>query len=179
MQEPELEEERLIAEPGAETIRLERVTLDPEPQAATVTTPTGERFEVELTPTEAGRLTARVPAVQAGLYRFDQPDGQRAFAAVRPMAPTELEDLRATAAPLRPLVEASGGAQRFTEASGIPELRRVGADRAAAGRGWIGLVENDRFRVVGSAETALFPAWLALVLLVGTQVFAWWREGRR
>jgi hypothetical protein len=179
MQEPELEEERLIAEPGDDSIRLERVTLDPEPQTATVTTPTGGRFEVELTPGAEGRLTARVPAEEAGLYRFDQPDGQRAFAAVRPMAPKELEDLRATAEPLRPLVEASGGAQRFTEESGIPELRRVGDDRATAGRGWIGLVENERFRVVGSAETALFPAWLALLLLVGTQVFAWWREGRR
>jgi hypothetical protein len=179
MQEPELEEERLIAEPGDDSIRLERVTLDPEPRTATVTTPTGGRFEVELTPGEEGRLTARVPAEEAGLYRFDQPDGQRAFAAVRPMAPKELEDLRATAEPLRPLVEASGGAQRFTEESGIPELRRVGDDRATAGRGWIGLVENERFRVVGSAETALFPAWLALLLLVGTQVFAWWREGRR
>ncbi|MFP4126236.1 MAG: hypothetical protein ACLFU0_06270 [Alphaproteobacteria bacterium] len=179
MQEPELEEERLIAEPGEDTIRLERVTLDPEPQPATVTTPTGERFEVELRPREHGRLTATVPAAEAGLYRFDQADGQRAFAAVRPMAPKELEDLRATAAPLAPLVETSGGAQRFTEARGIPEVRRVGEARAAAGRGWIGLVENDRFRVVGSAETALLPAWLALVLLVGTQVFAWWREGRR
>jgi hypothetical protein len=179
MQEPELEEERLIAEPGEDAIRLERVTLDPEPQTATATTPTGERFEVELTPGAEGRLTARVPAEEPGLYRFDQPDGQRAFAAVRPMAPRELEDLRATAAPLRPLIEASGGAQRFTERGGMPELRRVGTERATAGRGWIGLVENDRYRVVGSAETALFPAWLALVLLVGTQVFAWWREGRR
>jgi hypothetical protein len=23
------------------------------------------------------------------------------------------------------------------------------------------------------------PAWLALALLLGTTVFAWWREGRR
>ncbi len=179
MQEPELEEERLIAEPGEDTIRLERATLDPEPQTATATTPTGDRFEVALTPGEEGRLTARVPAAEPGLYRFDQPDGRRAFAAVRPMAPKELEDLRATAAPLGPLVEASGGVQRFTDTAGIPEIRRVGEERTAARRGWIGLVENDRFRVVGSAETALLPAWLALILLVGTQVFAWWREGRR
>jgi hypothetical protein len=179
MQEPELEEERLIAEPGEDSIRLERVTLDPEPQTATATTPTGETSEVQLRPGEDGRLTATVPAQEPGLYRFDQPDGQRAFAAVRPMAPRELEDLRATAEKLAPLIEASGGVQRFTEASGIPEIRRVGAERTTAGRGWIGLVENERFRVVGSAETALFPAWLALVLLVGTQVFAWWREGRR
>ena len=179
MQEPELEEERLIAEPREDSIRLERVTLDPEPQTATATTPTGETFEVALRPGEDGRLTATVPAQQPGLYRFDQPDGQRAFAAVRPMAPRELEDLRATAEKLAPLIEASGGVQRFTEASGIPEIRRVGAERTTAGRGWIGLVENERFRVVGSAETALFPAWLALILLVGTQVFAWWREGRR
>ncbi|NBB70519.1 MAG: hypothetical protein GVY33_09405 [Alphaproteobacteria bacterium] len=179
MQEPELEEERLIAEPGEDAIRLERVTLDPEPQTATATTPTGDSFEVELTPGDDGRLTARVPAAEPGLYRFDQADGRRAFAAVRPMAPKELEDLRATAAPLAPLVEASGGVQRFTDEAGIPEVRRVGEGRTAAGRGWIGLVENDRFRVVGSAETALLPAWLALILLVGTQVFAWWREGRR
>jgi len=179
MQEPELEEERLLAEPGDATIQLTRETLDPEPQRVTATTPTGDSFEVELTPDDEGRLSTQLPAAEPGLYRFDQADGQRAFAAVRPMAPRELEDLRATAEPLAPVVEASGGAQRFTDEAGIPEVRRVGAERAYAGRGWIGLVENERFRIVGSAETALLPAWLALILLVGTQVFAWWREGKR
>jgi hypothetical protein len=95
------------------------------------------------------------------------------------MAPVELADLRASAAPLAPLVEASAGTSAFTDATGVPELRRVAEGRSYHGRGWIGLVENNRYTVTGSAETPLLPVWAALLLLILTQVFAWWREGRR
>ncbi|TVQ29064.1 MAG: hypothetical protein EA356_17655 [Geminicoccaceae bacterium] len=177
MAEPELEEERLVATPFDDRIELVRTTLDSSDGTVQVVTPSGERFTVPLAVAEDGRLVASVPASEPGLYRFE--DGEvRAFAAVRPMSPRELADLRASAEPLAPLLQASGGQAFWTERTGIPQVRRVAEDRSRYGRGWMGLVENDRYRVVGSAETTLFPAWLALLMLVGTQVLAWWREGR-
>lgn len=180
MQEPELDEERLTAQPDGDAIRLERTTLDPEPRTVAVTTPGGDRLQVRMEPEAEGRLAASVPADEPGLYRFAELGSDRqAFAAVRPMAPREMADLRATKEPLAPLVAASGGTQLFTDEAGVPELRRVALDRTYHGRGWIGLAENERYRVTGSAETPLLPIWLALTLLILTQVFAWWREGKR
>ncbi len=179
MQEPELDEERLVAETVGDVIHVERTTLDPAPRPLAVTTPSGERRELMLEPAGDGRLEATLPADEPGLYRFAEGDDRQAFAAVGPMAPAEMADLRVNPEPLAALVEASGGAQLFTDTDGVPELRRVPEGRSYAGRGWIGLVENNRHRVVGSAETPLLPVWLALSLLIASQVFAWWREGRR
>ena len=78
---------------------------------------------------------------------------------------------------LRPLIEASGGGvARLSE--GVPDLRRVAADRTTAGRGWLGLRTNDRYLVTGASQLPLLPAILALALLLGSLTFAWYREGR-
>jgi hypothetical protein len=177
MAEPELEEERLVARPEGERIVLERTTLGTGGRSVTVTAPSGERFTVPLAADAEGRLGAEIEAAEPGLYRFED-DEVRAFAAVRPMAPREMADLRASVTPLAPLIEAGGGAAFFTETDGIPQVRRVAEERSRHGRGWLGLVESQGYRVTGSAETALLPAWLALILLVATQLLAWWREGR-
>ncbi|MFW5835298.1 MAG: hypothetical protein ACOCYE_14505, partial [Pseudomonadota bacterium] len=177
MDEPELEEERLVARPDGDRIVLERTTLGTGDRSVTVTTPSGDRSTVPLAADTEGRLGAEIEAAEPGLYRFE--DGEvRAFAAVRPMAPREIADLRASTTPLAPMIEAGSGAAFFTETDGIPQVRRVAEERSRHGRGWLGLVENEGYRVTGSAETALLPAWLALLLLVASQVLAWWREGR-
>jgi hypothetical protein len=54
----------------------------------------------------------------------------------------------------------------------------ISAGRAMEGRGWIGLRENERYLVTGASQTPLMPAILALLLLLGTLGFAWYREGR-
>ncbi len=179
MQEPELDEEQLTARPDGEAIVVQRTTLDPTEPRVTVTSPDGASSELQMEEVDDGRFAARVPAMDPGLYRFEEAGGRRAFAEVEPMAAAEMADLRSTTEPLRPLVEASGGVQRFTDETTVPEVRLVAAERTRHGRGWIGLVDNDLHRVRGSAETPLAPFWAALLLLIGTQVFAWWREGRR
>jgi len=61
---------------------------------------------------------------------------------------------------------------------GIPEIRRVGPGRAAAGHGWMGLRENGDYTVTGFSETPLLPALAALLLTLGALLAAWRREGR-
>jgi hypothetical protein len=85
--------------------------------------------------------------------------------------------MRATEERMAPLVEASGGAIKWL-ADGTPAIRTVAANRALSGRDWVGLRRNERYLVTGASQLPLLPAVLALLLLLGTLGFAWYREGR-
>ena len=109
------------------------------------------------------------------MYRITDQAGRTTYANVHPIGAEELADMRSTADAVRPLVEASGGGvARLSD--GVPDLRRVAAGRAASGRGWLGLRQNERYLVAGASQLPLLPALLALLL--GSLTFAWYREGR-
>ena len=177
MQEPELEEEALRAEPVGDALAIERRSLEPQPETVTVTAPSGRTTEVTLEPSAQGLAQATVPAEEAGLYRIADED-LTTYVAVRPIGAEELADMRATPERMAPLVEASGGAINWLTDGGAPALRRVAQGRALSGRDWIGLQRNDRYLVTGASQLPLLPAVLALMLLLGTLGFAWYREGR-
>ncbi|BCX18545.1 MAG: membrane protein [Geminicoccaceae bacterium] len=177
MKEPELEEETLTAQPHEEGIEVVRRSLAPQPVEVTLTSPSGAQRKATLVPDADGIARLRVPAEEDGLWRVE--DGTRvAHVVPRPIAAAELAELRASAERLRPLVEATGGASLWLGQEGVPELRRVAADRRAAGRGWLGIVANEAYTVTGASRTDLLPPWLALLLLTGAAAAAWWREGR-
>jgi hypothetical protein len=117
-----------------------------------------------------------LPAEEDGLYRVG--DGSRiAFAASGELNPLELADLRSTDAAMRPLAEVSGGGV-FRLAEGLPQIRRVRADRDTAGASWLGLKANEDHVVTGVDQVPLLPAILLLLLGLGLTATAWWREGR-
>jgi Aerotolerance regulator N-terminal len=177
MQEPELEEEALRAEPQGDAVAIERRSLEELSERVTVTTPSGRVEEVALEPAGEGVGRALIDAAEAGLYRVS--DGELTdFAAARPIGAQELADMRASPEPLTPLVEASGGAITWLADRGTPALRKVAPGRALAGRDWIGIHRTDRYLVTGATQQPLLPALLALLLLLGTLGFAWYREGR-
>jgi hypothetical protein len=177
MKEPELEEEALRAEPLDDRIVIERRSLEARPENVIVRSPSGETEEVALEPVDPGLARAEVEAEEAGLYRISD-DDLLTYAAVRPISPEELADMRATPERMAPLVEESGGSTHWLAESGEPSVRMISAGRAMEGRGWIGLRENERYLVTGASQTPLMPAILALLLLLGTLGFAWYREGR-
>jgi len=177
MQEPELEEEVLHAEAQGDQLAIERRTLEALPATVTVTTPSGRIEEVALEVAEEGIGRALVDAPEAGLYRV----GDRellAHAAVRPIGTRELADMRATAEHLAPLVDASDGAVTWLSDRGTPAVRKVAQGRSLSGRDWLGLQRAERYLVTGATQQSLLPALLALLLLLGTLGFAWYREGR-
>ncbi|MCA1940602.1 MAG: hypothetical protein LDL26_06350, partial [Caenispirillum bisanense] len=61
---------------------------------------------------------------------------------------------------------------------GVPDVRRVSAEAATAGSGWLGLRANGDYVVAGVRQTPLLPLWAAILLILGGVVLAWWREGR-
>jgi hypothetical protein len=177
MQEPELEEEILQAEPQGDAVAIERRSLEALPETITVTAPSGRSQEVALEPAGEGVGRALVHAEEAGLYRISDED-LLAFAAARPIGAQELADMRATAERLEPLVEASGGAVTWLADSGTPAIRKVARGRSLAGRDWLGIHRTEGYLVTGATQQSLLPALLALLLLLGTLGFAWYREGR-
>jgi hypothetical protein len=177
MREPELEEEQLLAQPVGDGLSVERRSAETEPVEVVVTAPSGAEQRLSLVPGADGRASTRIEVAEDGLYRVS--DGTHtAYAAPRPIAAAELADMRATPDRLAPIAEATGGAVRWLDESGVPEIRRIEPGRTAAGRGWIGLRANGAFEVRGALELPLLPPWLALTLLLATAALAWWREGR-
>ena len=177
MQEPELEEEILQAEAQGDSVVIERRSLEALPETVTVTAPSGRSEEVPLEAVEEGVGRAVIDAGEAGLYRVSD-DDLLAFAAARPVGALELADMRATAERLGPLVEASGGAVTWLADRGAPDVRKVSQGRTLAGRDWVGVERTGGHLVTGATQQSLLPAVLALLLLLGTLGFAWFREGR-
>ncbi len=176
MREPELEEEALLARPVEGGIEIERRSLSENPVELVVESPSGGERRLRLEPDAAGIARGRIEAGEEGLYRIS--DGTRvAFAAPRPIAARELEDMLSTAEILAPFAAATGGTVTRL-AAGTPDVRLVGGGRRAFGRGWIGLRDRERYIVRATSRTPLLPPALALVLLLSTAALAWWREGR-
>jgi hypothetical protein len=178
MQEPDLEENDLRGTVDGNRLTITRRTLVPDPQPIQLTDPDGKTQTVPLTPESGGREVAVVPITKSGLYRLT--DGTRtALAAAGALNPIELADVRTTPEKLAPAAAASGGSINWAGSGAVlPEIRRIGAGRVAAGRGWIGFRANGDYVVAGLKETELIPAWAALALALSTLILAWRREGR-
>ncbi|MBL8706130.1 MAG: hypothetical protein JNM30_14870 [Rhodospirillales bacterium] len=181
MKEPELEENVLKASVQGGRLTVTRRVLERDDKSVTVTTPSGEEKNLELVEDAGGRAGAALAVTEPGLYRVS--DGQRtAIAAAGALNPAEYADLRATALPLTPAIEASKGTYRWLAGGdgqiSVPELRRVLPGRATAGRDWIGLTRNGEYRVTGVQQIPLLPVVLVLTLALAGMALAWWREGK-
>jgi hypothetical protein len=174
MKEPDLEEERLMAEVASGDLRVTRQTMSERAPQVRVTSPTGKALTVPLSLTSPGRFTGSIPAEELGLYRLT--DGTlNTVAAAGPLNPREVADMRATDEILRPYAEATGGGIEWTS-DGIPELRAVETGSDTEGNGWFGIQRRGAYRVTEVDAQELLPPWLALMLVLGTVLFAWRRE---
>jgi hypothetical protein len=190
MAEPDLEEDSLRAHFDSGQLSVERRSLDPHTTpTVTVTAPDGTHQTLTLQPAGPGLWQGHSAAPQAGLWTVS--DGQRqAAAAVADPDPLENGAVVATANPLRPLVEASGGgvvwlAEGAAERGGLPQLRRINSEsRQRTARttppeqAWMGLRANNATLTIGYQQTSLLPASLLALLLLATLLITWRQEGR-
>ena len=176
MREPDLEEEDLRASISGGRLEILRRSLTPEQPEIEITLPSGKRETVTLEAEQGGRARGSIVAEEGGMYRVS--DGRRtALAAAGPLNPREFEDVRASAALLRPLVEQSGGTVVTLATQGLPFLRKVNPGRDKHGRGWIGLKANGGYVVTGVDQIPLLPGLALLLLILGAGLIAWYREG--
>jgi hypothetical protein len=177
MQEPELEEEALSATVIDGRLEVERRSLGNQPKTVDATMPDGRVVKLPLTDIGHGKAMAQTAAPDQGLYRVN--DGTReAFAASGALNSLEFRDPRSSAAPMRALINATGGGVQVYEEAGWPAIRRISAKSERSGRGWFGLKQNEDYVVTGIDQSPLIPAWAALLLSLGAVLLAWKREGR-
>ena len=176
MQEPELEEEALVASALGQEITVTRRTLGDAPGAVRVTAPDGTETELALEEEAPGRFVGRLTGAEQGLYRMAEGD-RTAVIGLGPAAPREFVETIATDAVLRPALDAREGGVALLE-DGSPDLRAVREGRQASGRGWIGYTPRGAYLTADVRVLSLVPAWLFLMLAAGLTTWAWLREGR-
>ncbi|MFM9863350.1 MAG: hypothetical protein ACKVRO_07060 [Micropepsaceae bacterium] len=177
MKEPELEEERLNGTIKGDRLIVTRRTMAERAAQIEVTHPSGRVEKVTLTPTEGGAFSGTIKAPEMGLYRLR--DGNlSAVAAAGPLNPRELSDVRATEKLVKPITDATKGGIAWIKRDGIPEIRRTRPGRAAADDGWIGMRANEAYAVRSTRQTPLFHPAIAFVLIIGSLMLGWRREGR-
>ncbi|MFN4225847.1 MAG: hypothetical protein ACK4HR_05975 [Hyphomonas sp.] len=179
MKEPELEERRLSiqADSGKASVDL-RTLLDTAPPLE-IETPEGALLRPAWVNRGPGHFTAETPIEELGIYRA-RAGGLEAIALNGPANPREYEDLSSTTEILAPLSRATGGSvTRLNDAgTNIPEIRRIGNQRMAAGSGWLGLRERGAYAVRSSTSQTLMPGLLAAAGIILFLLLAWRREGR-
>ncbi|MBN34512.1 MAG: hypothetical protein CMM46_06990 [Rhodospirillaceae bacterium] len=177
MKEPDLEENALRAVAVGNQISIVRQSMEDSVHTISVTSPSMETEEVDLTPGLPGRAGIDLPVAEAGLYQIS--DGELStVVTVGELNPLEWRDPRATEDNLASIVGQSGGSISWLNYDPLPTVRRVSPDRDLSGNGWIGVIDHGRYLVRGIDTLALMPAWLALVLFVGGLAAAWRSEGR-
>ncbi len=176
MKEPDLEEEDLRASVVDGQIEILRRSLSDKPVTIHVTTPSGNKADVDLKDQGDGRQTGSMAVAETGLYRLT--DGQHlAFAASGPLNPLEIADLRSTSEKMQPLLTASGGRAFRLSDGHLPEIRKVQPGHATSGSNWLGLMGSRDYVVTGIRQMSLMPTFAGLFLGLGALILAWRREG--
>jgi len=176
MREPDLEEEALLANARGSSLVITRRSLEPNERPVEITFPSGRI--VNVTPQEQGNGVAHgtLPVTELGLYRIG--DGQHTtVVALGNPNPLETYDVISTADRLTPIAELTGGSIIWLSENGLPAVRKIRPERSAFGRNWIGFRSNRGHMVAGIKQFPLIPTAIALILLVGSLMLTWWREG--
>ncbi|MBX3580322.1 MAG: hypothetical protein KF810_00280 [Rhizobiaceae bacterium] len=180
MKEPELEEERLLANGRGMTLDVIRQTMSDDPGPATVISPSGNAITVPLASSQPGVFTGSQQVDEIGLYQVGNGD-LTALAHVGPVNAPEFADTISTQDVLRPVAEASGGSvHRVASVTGVsvPGIVPVRSSANAAGNDWIGLRTTDDSVLTSVSRVPLFGGFFGLGVLLLALGSMWYREGR-
>lgn len=177
MKEPELEEERLVAEAKANRVTITRQTIGEKPDPLTLTTPSGESIQIEFEETGEGVWSVEQVGDEIGLYRASNGE-LTALTQVGPANPRELAAVISTTALLEPIATAMEGSVTRISKAGMPNFLPVTENATKSGRGWVGLVNTNSSVLNGIFRIPLFTGLLGLALLLTGIAAMWFREGR-
>jgi len=180
MKEPELEEERLIANGRGMTLDVVRQTMSDDPGPATVISPSGQAITIPLTNSQPGVFTGSMEVDEIGLYQVGNGD-LTALAHVGPVNAPEFADTVSTEDVLRAPAEASGGSvRRVASLTGVslPGIVPVRGSSNASGNDWIGLRTTDDSVLKSVSRVPLFGGFFGLGVLLLALGSMWYREGR-
>ena len=181
MKEPELEEERLIADGRGMTLEIRRQSMGDEPGSARVIAPSGATLDVPLEEENPGLFTGSIEVDEIGLYQVGNGD-LATLAHVGPVNAPEFHDVVSTTEKLAPLAQATGGSVRRISSGltgiDLPGIVPVRATGTTSGRDWMGLRTTDDSILKAVSRTPLFAGFFGLALLLVALGSTWYREGR-
>ncbi len=192
MKEPDLEEERLLAEAHGLKLTIERRSMEETIPSVNVLAPGGGTSEATLEKAGPGLWRSTIDVSEPGLYKMQttSPTGQlTAVAHAGIEDPREMSEVTATDAKMRPLVEATGGGVFWTRGGGlfassdpsavdVPRVTMMSSAKVLAGSGWMGLRDREAYVTRGVKLMPMFTGLAALSALLMLIALAWWREGR-
>ena len=180
MKQPDLEEEALRLIVHGRDITVQRQTMADSVADVTLTSPTGQKRNLQLTSAEPGVWRSTVAANELGLWRAT--DGKlTALVNVGPANPREFQEVTSTTDVLAKLAAATGGDSRRLSDGGnvnVPRVVPVRSSSTFKGDDWIGMKMRDVSVVRGIGVLPVFAGLLGLLLLVGSLAMTWAREGR-
>jgi hypothetical protein len=173
MREPDLDENRLDVAARGRSITIAAHGVEP-PPTATLTGPDGRARSIPLGTDADGSRRGSARAATDGLHRV-RAAGRTRFVLAGDSA--EFAEMRPRAMPIAAAAAATGGGVYWLQ-RGMPAVRRVDRGMPTSGPSWLGLVANRSGAIVAVDTRPLLAPPLALALLAGALVFAWWRERR-
>ncbi len=179
MGQPELEEERLIAEGDGEALVIRRQTMAKEAGVAQIVTPSGKTVETPLIGDGNGLFTARLETEETGLFQIANRD-LTTLAQVGAVNTREYQAVVSTPDVIAPLAKTTGGtALRLAAATGVklPNIVPVSGN-SASGADWMGLRPTNDTLLKSVSRQPLFAGFAGLAVLLLALGAAWWREGR-
>jgi len=190
MKEPDLEEERLLASARGLKLTIERRSMEDSVGPVQIAAPGGETWSVTLDQAGPGLWRSTIDVRAPGLYKLQTPS---ALGQLTGVAHAGIEDARemnevtATEAKMKPLVESTGGGMFWARGRGLlasatsidlPRISMLTNARVLAGSGWMGLKDREAYVTRGVKLIPMFTGLLALAALLFLLALTWWREGR-
>jgi hypothetical protein len=179
MGQPELEEERLIAEGDGKALVIRRQTMAKDGGKAQIVTPSGKTVEAPLIGDGSGLFTARIETEETGLFQIANRD-LTTLAQVGAVNTREYQAVVSTADIIAPLAKTTGGtALRVAASTGVklPNIVPVNGT-SASGADWMGLRPTNDTLLKSVSRQPLFAGFAGLAVLLMALGAAWWREGR-
>ncbi|MBU2582497.1 MAG: hypothetical protein KJ622_12340 [Alphaproteobacteria bacterium] len=194
MKEPDLEDERLIAEAKGLNLTIERHSMSDEVETVKILSPGGEDRTITLDKVKPGVWRKTIEVKLPGLYKAESdvkpPVGKlTAVAYAGTEDPREMSEVTATVEKLKPITNATGGGEYWTKSTGllaagdpgavtVPRVSMLKNAHIFAGSGWLGLHDREAYITRGVKLTPMMTGFAALAALLGLLSLAWWREGR-
>ncbi len=175
MKEPELEEERLVADGEGMDVEIIRQTMADEAPPAVITRPNGETLEVPLGADGPGIFSTRLRLKDVGLHRVQNGDLQT-VTHIGPVNAPEFADTVSTLGTLAGLAEETGGTVRRVD-DGLPAVVPIKPGTASSDR-FLGLRETEDTILRSVDRIPLFAGFGGLLLMLTVLGGMWWREGR-
>lgn len=174
MKEPELEENTLkLHQTDEQTIEAIRHSLHNDNSPVNITLPDGTQQQLVLQAKGNGIFSQSFDAPQMGIYHGEDTKN-RTTLIKGSLNPKELENPRASEAPLRPLIEKTGGNLHWLEDGKFTIERRLTTGKKSK----LSLPKRQKKTVLGIKQTPLLPVWLLFITAGLLWCLTWWRESR-